>query len=1011
MLPLKLTLEGIYSYQEAQTIDFRNLTDAGLFGIFGETGSGKSTILEAISYALYGETERMHSRDNRAYNMMNLKSNRLYIEFDFLNAENKKFRATKEIKRNRNHFDKTSPQTSNLYEEINGEWIPITEKIEDILGLTYANFKRTIIIPQGQFKEFIELGEKDRTTMLKEIFDLERFDLQDNIRTLNTENYSKLNEKQGELNAFEHYTDELLENLKKAEVEAKELLAKTKEDFEVINTLFQTLKSQKDTFEDLAKKRSIFTDLERKLPEFEQKEKELNSFERISKIFTPLLESKKQLDFKKKDLATKVNQKQLEFDQNNQKLTEITSELAKIEHYFNNLGQKRKEETDLKAIQAILIAEQTIQKISNDSKALKNQQEEQIKLLEAVKKELIMLDSEIKEETKHSIDSGILIEISTWFQKRKNYQEQLLKSQKTVAEIEANKAVELKSLAEFGVNLENYQSYFEEKERGLQQEKINTEKTLRDLEVQQKFADHAHTLEDGSPCPLCGSEEHPNILSEEDVSVQITQANHRLEEIETQFQNWNAQKTSVGNSVSKIQVIESQLTNAKDELTLIEQTIAEHNKQFNWKDFDSSNEAAFEAKKSEILQNESKIKRKRVELDEKRQNQAEIEEKLKQIEKSVSAYLLEETKNISARDTNLKLLSVLDFKDYKNHSSAEISQKLNDLKIENDKIEKDYQEFSKIIHELKPIIAGLQAELNGLKENLKTFENELNEIENQIEKELTTENLTFSTVEQTLEKPKDITQERKEIEEFKITFNSLKIQIDEVSQKVANIDYNEEKFKEIEQKYVEFTQKLEETTKNHTKQEAELTRVTIELEKKKVLETEMEKLKNRATNLNEMLNLFKGAAFVNFISSIYLRQLCDVANQRFQRMTKNQLSLILNDKNEFEVIDYLNEGRLRSVKTLSGGQSFQVSLSLALALAESVQTKFKTDKNFFFIDEGFGTQDGDAVNLVFETLLNLNKENKVVGIISHVEELKDRIPYSLIIEKDQEKGSLIRERR
>ncbi len=143
------------------------------------------------------------------------------------------------------------------------------------------------------------------------------------------------------------------------------------------------------------------------------------------------------------------------------------------------------------------------------------------------------------------------------------------------------------------------------------------------------------------------------------------------------------------------------------------------------------------------------------------------------------------------------------------------------------------------------------------------------------------------------------------------------------------------------------------------------------------------------------------------MSSIYLQNLCAIANERFHRLTKNQLSLQINDKNEFEIVDYLNDGRTRSVKTLSGGQNFQVSLSLALALAENVQSLTNSEKNFFFIDEGFGTQDAESVNIVFETLSNLQKGNRIVGIISHVEELQERIPKSLFIRKDLEKGSLI----
>ena len=180
------------------------------------------------------------------------------------------------------------------------------------------------------------------------------------------------------------------------------------------------------------------------------------------------------------------------------------------------------------------------------------------------------------------------------------------------------------------------------------------------------------------------------------------------------------------------------------------------------------------------------------------------------------------------------------------------------------------------------------------------------------------------------------------------------------------------------------------------------------MKKKSELIKKLVEVQKRAENLKTMINLFKAAGFVQYVSSIFLRQLCDQANTRFHRMTRNQLSLQLNENNDFEIIDYLNEGRCRSVKTLSGGQAFQVSLSLALALAESVQSSAKADRNFFFIDEGFGTQDRESVDIVFETLRGLQKENRIVGIISHVEELKEKIPVSLTIYKDEIRGSLIK---
>ncbi len=212
MIPVQLTIEGLYSYQERQTIDFKNLTEAGLFGIFGAVGSGKSSVLEAISFALYGETERLNMRDKRAYNMMNLKSNSSYIEFDFINYENKLFRATRDFKRNSKKFEEVKPNAVTFYQYTDNKWIPLDHSnAEAIIGLSYSNFKRTIIIPQGQFKEFLELGAAERTNMMKEIFGLQRYDLQNNVSALHVKNRSELDQLEGQLKGFEEINEEKIQ--------------------------------------------------------------------------------------------------------------------------------------------------------------------------------------------------------------------------------------------------------------------------------------------------------------------------------------------------------------------------------------------------------------------------------------------------------------------------------------------------------------------------------------------------------------------------------------------------------------------------------------------------------------------------------------------------------------------------------------------------------------------------------------------------------------------------------
>ena len=130
MIPIKLTIQGLYSYQNKQTIDFTRLTAAGLFGIFGPVGSGKSAILEAITFALYGRTDRLNlSGDNRNYNMMNLKSSELLIDFIFeAGGEQALFRSIVRGKRNSKRFEEVRALERSFYKKIGDEWEPVEEE-------------------------------------------------------------------------------------------------------------------------------------------------------------------------------------------------------------------------------------------------------------------------------------------------------------------------------------------------------------------------------------------------------------------------------------------------------------------------------------------------------------------------------------------------------------------------------------------------------------------------------------------------------------------------------------------------------------------------------------------------------------------------------------------------------------------------------------------------------------------------------------------------------------------
>jgi exonuclease SbcC len=162
----------------------------------------------------------------------------------------------------------------------------------------------------------------------------------------------------------------------------------------------------------------------------------------------------------------------------------------------------------------------------------------------------------------------------------------------------------------------------------------------------------------------------------------------------------------------------------------------------------------------------------------------------------------------------------------------------------------------------------------------------------------------------------------------------------------------------------------------------------------------------RHEDLKTMRSLFKGNNFVNFASSVHLQNICRNGNQRFLNLTRHQLELEVNADNQFMVRDRMNDGKLRSIDTLSGGQMFQASLSLALALADNIQSLTQAKQNFFFLDEGFGSLDKDSLQIVFETLKALRKENRIVGVISHVEDMQMEIDCHLTVSLNGE-GSIV----
>ena len=176
MRPIKLKIKGLNSFIEEQTIDFEKLTDRGLFGIFGPTGSGKSTILDGITLALYGDVSRKSS------NYINTNCDRLNVSFEFQisGAETKRYLVNREFKRDKKSGNPVSGKCK-IVDITNGEEVladkvkAVTDKCKEVIGLSLEDFTRTVVLPQGKFSEFLKLEGKPRREMLERLFNLEQY--------------------------------------------------------------------------------------------------------------------------------------------------------------------------------------------------------------------------------------------------------------------------------------------------------------------------------------------------------------------------------------------------------------------------------------------------------------------------------------------------------------------------------------------------------------------------------------------------------------------------------------------------------------------------------------------------------------------------------------------------------------------------------------------------------------------------------------------------------------------
>lgn len=488
MRPIRLKIKGINSFQEEQLIDFETLTQAGIFGIFGPTGSGKSTILDGITLALYGKLSRNSS------NYINVNDEKASVVYEFVIAgqEEKTYQVSREFKRNKNEgINQGKCQLLELRPEgalvLADKTTEVTSACEEIIGLGLTDFTRTVVLPQGKFSDFLKLEGKPRRDMLERLFNLSKYgdDLSNRLKTERINEVEKLNQIVGSMKTYEGVTPEVLAEKKSSYEQNHQLLKENQQRFDKLSTQLSEAKVLMGLLTEQKNVKDEVRNLETKQIEITEKEQQLALGKKALEV-RPFLEAFKTLKNQVQEsgsslLGSEDKLAQLLLEKEDCEKSFSQTDAYKSENLFKFQSKLEKVADAIIWKEAQLALETEIHDLNKkmDAKnhqkiSLENEKARLIQKMEKVKKQLNEQRLEerkcrIEPDHREKISRGIDItkEIARLKNEIENDEKRLLKNQS-----------EIDKLLESGKNLEEQRQFLASEQSAIEQE-LNTHEKNR----------------------------------------------------------------------------------------------------------------------------------------------------------------------------------------------------------------------------------------------------------------------------------------------------------------------------------------------------------------------------------------------------------------------------------------------------------------------------------------------------------------------------------------------------
>jgi exonuclease SbcC len=991
-----LSFKNINSLKGEHKIHFDEspLNSGGLFAIIGPTGSGKSSLLDAICLALYGRTPRISSvtksKIEQDGSILTKYQKEAYAKVKF-SCNLGTYEATWSISTNRNdklrecEMDLWNVATEISFSEKKTE---VLSEIERLIGLSYDQFVKSVLLSQGDFATLLQSNEKERSELLEKITNTSIYrsigkkvyekymslkskiltqktildNLQNKLISKETESGFKQDLKQlQEKEAIEHKKSSEYQR----DLDQLKLREKLSSEEKVVKTDFKTMFDHKQRFDDENQHR---LEQHQKTLEFEDELQEFNSLqkdgdrlkasitreqEEITKINSNINSLHQKIE---RLLKTKVEPKAVEseLEKLQETHTELNTKRSSKLHDFSTKKQllnKELEGLDLK------FQKQELGSFIGELTHRLEISSEQIRDLEKKLEDTENLEARIQEQ-EHLRDT--LKEAAHESRILKDLGDQLFR-------LENKRSILHKKESEYPEQIKLKESKFKTAEKELDHFQTKKDNQSLRLEVE----DLRQKLQTGEPCSVCGAIDHPysehlpEVIS--DLDKTIARAKEMSKQLSKDLQGLNAESVSLK---KQIEDLDKEIEELRSKHSLNQEEFNLKFKELSLLDKEDSY-ANLEQKTKQTIENYRAFKQHKVEY-KALQSSISILEELLHIEKEGKS-IREKMKSLYEGNDLGSLVSSYtkawnQLRTELNSVSSSVDKQTND-KIILDKNISQLQQSLKSILESKGFADISEANASrmkssnydellfrksGIDKNIKVKEEKLKGLDHQLKG---LEFIHFTEKEKT-----EIA-----IDDIKATLNSTREKLEEIKRVLKNQKENLTEYKTIQDSIIE-----------------------------------VQKANKKWEVLNRLIGDATGTEFNKFAQDLSLQRLILLGNKRLKQLNdRYELDRFIagEDKNQLYVIDNHMGGLRRSVKTLSGGETFLMSLALALGLSDLASKNVEI--NSLFIDEGFGTLDPETLDLTLDTLERLQAEsNKTIGIISHVNALKERIQTQIVLDRN-----------